>query len=203
MQTTAGPLDIVEIPISKIKIVLLLIGSLLFVAGGIFLVKNPGTLSISPLLITIAGYLGILFFGVIALFIVNKLFNTGPGFVIDDNGIVDNSSAFSVGFIPWEDVVDVSVIEVSGQKLINIKVSDPVDYIKRQPNILAKQTAATNQRMYGTPINVSANSLQVSFDELYNKIKGRWQQNIPANSSSSSTNSLSPSGNADAPTAGL
>jgi hypothetical protein len=169
---------VIEIGLNKLKIVLLLVASLLFVAGGIWLVKNPRIFHPSPLLISIAGYLGIVFFGVIALFIINKLFNTGPGFVIDDNGIVDNSSTFSVGFIPWEDVVDVSVIEVSSQKLINIKVSDPTDYIKRQPNVLAKQTAATNNRMYGSPVNVSANSLRVSFDELYNQIKERWQQNI-------------------------
>ncbi len=70
----------------------------------------------SPLLITIVGYTAIIFFGISALFIANKMFDAGPGFVIDDNGIVDNPSAFSVGFISWLDVIGLSVIDIGRQK---------------------------------------------------------------------------------------
>jgi hypothetical protein len=176
MQTTNGPLDVTEIPLSKFKLVLLLVGAALFIVAGFWFVKHPDMFQRVPLLITIVGYLAIVFFGVVALFIVSKLFDPMPGFVIDDNGIVDNSSAFSVGFIPWEDIVDVSVTEVSKQKIILIKVADPQDYISRQPNALGKQTARMNYRMYGSPVSVTTNSLKISADQLYDQIKQRRQQ---------------------------
>src|SRR6478735_3332056 len=164
-----------EIPLSKIKMVMLLIGSVLFVAAGIWFIKNPEIFRRSPTLITIIGYLSIVFFGIGALFIVNKLFDTRPGFVIDANGIVDNSSMFSVGFIPWADITGLSIIHVNRQKLIMVKVEDVEGYIHRQPNALARRTASMSYRMYGSPVSVSAVTLKCSFEELYRLIDNGWK----------------------------
>jgi hypothetical protein len=176
MNSTATSSDVIDIPLSKIKIIALLVGALLFVAGGIWLVKNSGTFHTSPLLITILGYLAIVFFGVCALFIVNKLFDSRPGFMIDNDGMTDNSSTFSVGFIPWADVKGISVNEVGNQKFINVKVEDAEGYINRQTNALGKRATSMNYKMYGSPVNISAGSLRISFDELYAAINQRWQQ---------------------------
>ncbi|MET3978941.1 hypothetical protein ABIB62_001510 [Mucilaginibacter sp. UYP25] len=166
---------VVEIGLNKLKITALLIGALLFVAAGIWLVKNPGIFHKSLLLITIVGYTAIVFFGVCALFIANKMFDAGPGFVIDNNGIVDNSSPFSVGFIPWVDVVSLSVIEIGSQKFMVVKVEDAEGYIKRQSNVLGRRAARMNYRMYGSPINISTSTLRISFEDLYEQVNERWK----------------------------
>ncbi|GGH21691.1 STM3941 family protein [Mucilaginibacter phyllosphaerae] len=166
----------IEISLSKIKMIALLTGALLFVAAGIWFVKHPEMFSKSPLLITIIGYASIVFFGVCALFVVSKLFDTSPGFVIDSNGIVDNSSMFSVGFIPWVDIAGLSTLQIGRQKMIMIKVQDPNGYINRQPNALSRRAASINYRMYGSPIIVSTAALRHSFEGLYDKINEGWQK---------------------------
>lgn len=171
--TTTNPLDIIEIPLSKTKMVLALAGSALFVAAGVWFVSNPYQFHINHILTTAIGIAAIVFFGVVALYIVNKLFDTDPGFIIDSDGFTDNSSMFAVGFVPWEDVTDVSYKEVSGQKRIMVMVKDADGYIRRQPNALGRRMASMNNRMYGSPVAISANSLRTSFDELYKLIEDK------------------------------
>jgi hypothetical protein len=177
MQRNTSSLDIIEIPLSKTKMVLTLIGSALFITAGVWFVSNPYEFHRAHLLISIVGVVVIIFFGVVALYIVSKLFDTDPGLIIDDDGITDNSSMFAVGFVPWEDVTDINVIEVSGQKIIMIMVTDADGYIRRQPNALARRTASLNYRMYGSPVAISAHGLRSSFDNLYKLIIEKRPEN--------------------------
>jgi hypothetical protein len=173
------------IPLSKAKLMLLFAGSMLFVILGLWFVKSPQSF-ISPLhrsitLIIVAGYASTIFFGLCAVFIFRKLFDTKAGIIIDSKGIHDNSSGVSAGFIPWSDISNISTIEVSRQKLIMIEVSNPDIYISRQTNFIAKKAAAINHKMYGSPISITASSLKYSFDDLYYTLRNRWQQSGVAN----------------------
>ncbi|MBL4678409.1 MAG: hypothetical protein JKY70_19735 [Mucilaginibacter sp.] len=170
---THSPLDIIEIPLSKTKMGLMLAGSALFVAAGVWFVNNPYQFHRSHVLIMATGIAAIVIFGVVALFIVSKLFDARPGFIIDDDGLTDNSSIFAVGFVPWEDVLGFNVVNVASQRFIMVLVSDPDGYIHRQPNALSRRTASTNYRMYGSPIAISANALKTKFDDLYKLMKER------------------------------
>ena len=174
--------DVIEIPLSKGKLVLMFAGSLLFVVAGFWFIKDPETFTKtifrpSPTLIIIAGYASVVFFGICTLFSFRKLFDTKAGIVIDDKGIHDNSSGVSAGFIPWIDITNISTIEISRQKLIMIEVSNPDVYINRQTNFIAKKAAAINHKMYGSPISITANSLKYSFDDLYYALRKKWQEN--------------------------
>ncbi|RYU90819.1 hypothetical protein EWM62_09260 [Mucilaginibacter terrigena] len=170
MQPT-NPLDVTEIPLSKTKMTLALAGSALFVAAGVWFVSNPYQFHRNHILIMAIGIAAIVVFGVVALYIVNKLFDTQAGFVIDNDGFTDNSSMLSVGFVPWEDVLGLNVVDVNRQKIIVVVVNDADGYIRRQPNALSRRIASLNNRMYGSPVAVSANSLRISFDELYKLIQ--------------------------------
>jgi hypothetical protein len=175
----------IEIPISKGKLALLLAGAILFVAAGVWFIKEPETFTRtsfkpSPVLITTIGYASVIFFGICAIFIFRKLFDTKAGIILDDKGIHDNSSGVSAGFIPWSDITNISTIEVSRQKLIMIEVSNPDDYINRQTNFIAKKAAAINHKMYGSPISITATSLKYGFDDLYYTLRKRWQQSTSA-----------------------
>lgn len=170
---THDPLDIIEIPLSKTKMALMLAGSALFVAAGIWFLSNSGRFHANHVLIMAVGIAAIVFFGVIALYIVSKLFDTRPGFIVDNDGITDNSSMFAVGFVPWEDVLGFDVVNVANQRIIMILVKDPDGYIHRQPNALARRTASMNYRSYGSPVAVTANALKTKFDDLYRLMKER------------------------------
>ncbi|TWR24571.1 hypothetical protein FPZ42_15855 [Mucilaginibacter achroorhodeus] len=170
---THDPLDIVEIPLSKTKMALTLAGSAVLVAAGIWVMSNAHKFGSSHLLIITIGIVCTVFFGVVALYIVSKLFDARPGMIIDNDGLTDNSSMFAVGFVPWEDVLGFNVVNVASQKFIMVLVDDPDGYIRRQPNALARRTASLNYKMYGSPVAVTSNALKTKFDDLYNVLKER------------------------------
>ena len=172
--------DTLKIPLSKGKLVLLLAGALWFVILGLWFIKEPEIFRKGVALIITIGYAAVIFFGICAILIFRKLFDTKAGIILDDKGIHDNSSGVSAGFIPWGDITNINTIEVSRQKLIMIEVNNPDEYINRQTNYIAKKAAAINHKMYGSPISITATSLKYSFDDLYYTLRKRWQQNISA-----------------------
>jgi len=169
-----------EIAISKSKIILMLFGALIFIAIGLWFVISPPTIDNSywgnPTKIAIVGYASILFFGLCAFFIFRKLFDNKPGLILDNKGLIDNSSGLSAGHILWTDIEKISVIEIHGQKLIMLHVINPQHYIKSQKSSFKRKGMELNSKMYGTPLCITTNGLKISFDKLFalltEKLKG-------------------------------
>jgi hypothetical protein len=166
--TTSG--ERIEIPLSKSKMVLMLIGALAFVAVGFWFVISPPTIENSywgsPTKIAIVGYASIIFFGLCVFVLIKKLPDNKPGLIIDETGLIDNSSGVSAGQILWSDVADISVIEIHRQKLIMLQVTNPQDYIDKQTSVFKRKMMQMNYKMYGTPLSITSNGLKISFDEL-------------------------------------
>lgn len=103
--------EIIEIKLSKGKIILLFLAAITFVILGCFLAIKPenfvSTLLMNPEAIRISGILGVLFFGVGIIFIARKLFDNKPGLIIDQYGITDNTNATSIGLIEWKDIIGI------------------------------------------------------------------------------------------------
>ena len=171
MTNTTGQ---IEIPLSKKKLILMLIGSIGFVAAGLWFVINPPTIRHSlfgnPTLIFVTGVASILFFGLCAVYITRKLPDNKPGLIIDKFELTDNSSGVSGGQILWSDIENISVIEIHRQKLIMIQVKNPQDYIDKQTSIFKRKMMQMNFSMYGTPLSITSNALQIKFDELLNTL---------------------------------
>jgi hypothetical protein len=169
MTNTTGQ---IEIQLSKKKLILMLVGSIAFVLLGLWLISEADNLTgwraNNPTYTRIIGIAGVLFFGVCAVYIGRKLPDNKPGLIIDDVGLTDNSSGVSAGQILWSDVKNIKVIEIHRQKLIMLKVKNPHDYIDRQTSGLKRKMMKMNFNMYGTPLSITANSLQIKFDELLN-----------------------------------
>ncbi|NMM47667.1 STM3941 family protein [Marinigracilibium pacificum] len=160
----------IEIQLSKTKIILLLIGSLAFVIAGVFFILNPEMFSRSifgnQLIVRIIGISAILFFGLCLIFISRKLFDNRIGFIIDDKGITDNSNAFDIGLIEWEDIVRIETLQIASTKLIMIDTIKPEKYIDRAKNGMMKKVMQSNYKMYGSPISISTNALKIKHNEL-------------------------------------
>lgn len=160
----------IEIPLSKSKMTLTFIGSLTFVAIGIWLLvkqpefKNP--ILGHPNVVFIVGIVSILFFGLIAILVFRKFFDKKPGLIINQQGIFDNSSGVAAGLIPWTDIQEITISQVMSQKFLMIIVKNPEKYLEKVSNPIKRNAMKMNYKTYGSPISISANALQTDFDEL-------------------------------------
>ena len=169
----------IEIPLSKSKLVLMLLGALTFVTMGLWFVIAPPTIKNSfwgsPAKLAIVGYASIVFFGLCTFFFIRKLLDNKPGLIIDDTGLVDNSSGLSAGLVLWSDIEKFSVIEIHKQKLIMLQVKNPQQYIDRQTSLFKRKGMELNNKMYGTPLSITSNGLKTSFDNLLKILTDKLQ----------------------------
>lgn len=111
------------------------------------------------------GLVSIVFGGFVCFKLIKKLFDDAPGLVIDSKGILDNSSAFAAGFIPWDEITTYSTWSAGWSKSLAVFVRNPDRYINRGGFIKVLVNRA-NYSMSGSSIYISAASLKIKFDEL-------------------------------------
>lgn len=163
----------IQIPLSKTKIILSLIGALAFLVGGVWGVLDPerfATARYPKNIIFIIGIIGILFFGLCAVFIASKVIRKKPGLIINDEGIIDNSNATSVGLIAWDDITGMKTLAIASSKIIVIETSNPEKYIERAKNMISKKAMKANNKMYGSPLSIISNALKIKFADLENLV---------------------------------
>lgn len=173
-------MEVINITLSKKKTTLLIIGSLSFVVLGILFVIIPETFTSflirSIFLIRLVGTVGVLFFGFALITILKKfLFDDNLGIIINEKGIIDNSSFVSVGLIKWEDIISIEKSRVGSTRFLLIKVKNPENYIN-VPNRIKSNLLKANYKSYGTPISISANFVSCSFDQLENIILNSFEK---------------------------
>ena len=175
----------IEIPISKKKIILLLIGSIILVIGATLMTIKPETITLfhrkgfilSPETVRIIGVLGIVFFGAAGVFGIKKIFDKKVGLIIDKKGITDNSSALSIGLIKWKDINGIELSQVNSIKFLRIGVKNPENYISKAKNGIKAKLMKINMNMYGSPIYITSNSLKCNFEKLESIIQSELKKN--------------------------
>lgn len=168
----------IEIPLSKKKIVLAFVGSLMFVAAGLYLffvIADMPNSRYPSLAVKITGVLGVLFFGATAAYTFVKFFDRKPGFIVDSRGISDNSNAASVGFIPWDDITRFKTADVAPTGYLLICVSDPEKYLAGAKG-LARRLMAGNMKIYGTPATATVASLGCDMAALVTAIDAGYRR---------------------------
>jgi len=159
------------IALSKRKLTLLALGCLAFVAIGAFLVASPATFRDNPFVrderfVRALGVASVVLFGLFGFYIGQKLLDTTPGLVVGPEGFVDNSSGLAAGLLPWAEVAGVDELALLGQRFVVVHLRDPAAFIARQPNAFKRRLLATNLSSYGSPVFLSANTLQCTHAEL-------------------------------------
>ena len=170
----------IEIKLSKGKGIITFFGSVAFVLTSIWLIDYAGNhetidlklLTLDPVITIVIGYVGLVFFGLAALYISYKLFDKTPGLVIDKEGIYDNSSAAAGHLIKWERITGLRVEQVMSTKFILIDLKNPEEFMDGVSGI-KKQLMWSTYKMYGTPTSISSSTLSCDFDELFQIINGR------------------------------
>lgn len=163
--------DQIQIPSSKLKLSLLLLGSILFVVVGISFILHPSDFKGQPLrnrpewLIMTVGYSSVIFFGGCGIAIISRVFSSKPGLLIDSNGITI-PGVFFTDFVSWNMIKKFDVINISRTKLVLIYLKKPNDYIKKISNPIARKLAQFSLNSSGTPLSISSNGLKCNTNEL-------------------------------------
>lgn len=92
------------------------------------------------------------------------------GLVLDERGLTDHSSATSIGFIPWSDILSVS--EARGdfkRRLFVVNVKNPDDYLQKSAGMMAARQALFGQ--FGSPVVILPVNLQYDPDALLRLLK--------------------------------
>lgn len=167
----------IEIALNKSRFFALSIASLCFVAAGmvmiIFSVSSGKTHQVEKITIAVVGIISILFFGFAGIAIARKIKDPSPGFIIDENGITDNASSISCGFIPWKNIIQFRSFNMANQQFIVVILNNPDELIERHTKSISKFAARKNFQLSGSPVNISAKSLKCSHDELLILLQNR------------------------------
>jgi hypothetical protein len=167
----------IEIPVSKGKMGKLTLYSLLLTAGSVWMLvsKSNGSnrmLNIPGIKTGIA-IVGILFFGFSLIYYIKKWLNKKPAIIIDDMGITVQSGAISVGNIPWQDITGLTRFREASQEFLAILLKDPQSYITRQSGGWKRWLMRMNYKRYGSPVQIPANAVACSLDELKTMVEQR------------------------------
>ncbi|WP_343565320.1 STM3941 family protein [Sphingobacterium sp.] len=145
------------------KSILMLLGSLLFVAGGIFFVMHPESFDREPTLTIALGIICILFFGCAAILSIRYLFSNRLMLEITDQGL-DIGDKFKT-FIEWKDITGFKEIAIYSSPIIIILIKNSDAVINQETNKIKKKMMQFNMN-YGSPYSISKGNMNISHKEL-------------------------------------
>jgi len=93
--------------------------------------------------------------------------------IINEEGILDNSSYIAGGLIRWDDIHNIELYQLAGQKMIGIQLKDPDSYLESQQG-LKRQLIKINQGMVQAPVNIAQSALRMPLVQIYEEMHIRW-----------------------------
>ncbi|MCD0489913.1 hypothetical protein LPB86_16850 [Pedobacter sp. MC2016-14] len=160
----------IEIYSSKSKSLLLLIASVLFVIGGIYMLLNAEYIMDyrmkNILFIKGVGIFSIIFFGLGIYVSINRLIKNQLILIIDRTGLNINPNSSSSEKIEWNNIDGFSEMKVQSSRFVIINVNNSDYWIEKEKNKLKKNLMKFNVNNYGSPFNLSAHTMQINHDEL-------------------------------------
>lgn len=155
-----------DIALSKTKSLLAFLGVIAFVGIGVWMWGHADSQTFpSSIILKCVALLCGFFFAACGIVIAVKLFDFRPGLRIDREGIVDNSSGFPAGRIPWSEIAGFAEAEVSGQRMVAILLVDPQAFIERF-HPARRWLLAANLSLCGSPICIASVGLKIDHAEL-------------------------------------
>jgi hypothetical protein len=163
------------IRLSKTKIVLAIVGCCLFIVTGIWLLTidpltiKSSSLFVNPIVFRGAGLMSIVVFGYFLILGATRLLDKKPGLILNNLGIINNSSGIN-RFIPWSDIVGFYTLEIFGQQILFVRLVEPQKYIQID-GATQRSIAEMNYKLYGSPVAISSNALQINFTDLLKVVR--------------------------------
>ncbi|MGS0749246.1 STM3941 family protein [Halpernia sp. GG3] len=167
----------ITINLNKKKSFIIFLGSISFTVISLLFILNPekfkSFIFFKKEMILYSGIFGFVFFGFGSLYIVYRLIANTVGIKINENGLFENTTASSVGWINREDIIGIKIHKIpigfvleNSVEIILVEVKEPNKYIKNK-SFFKKYILSLNYKNYGTPITINSNSLNCSSVELF------------------------------------
>jgi hypothetical protein len=160
--------DSIVIYHSRKKLFFVMVGCAIFVALGVFLLKDGKVED------RIAGVAGIAFFGLCLLAVIWQLTRRAPALIIHFSGILYDTTGRSRGLLPWDEIAGIYIatmkVRRSKQRFLAIVPKDLDAFLSRQSAFKAR-LAKMSIGLVGAPINISATTLPISLEELIQNIQ--------------------------------
>lgn len=162
--------DSTSVPLSKKKLLAPLFIGIAFVALGLWLFSlSDAEISLqrrfNPPFVRGLAIATMVLFGLIVFWTLGKLFDTSPGLVLNDKGLIDNTNMLSIGFVAWTEILAIEVRQIKSQPLLYVILREPERFIAARGFI--KRTLLRAFLMLGPgPVTITSHSLIISFDEL-------------------------------------
>jgi hypothetical protein len=173
LASSSGHDDRLVIYPSRIKVVLVLLGAIAFVAAGLW-IGSPDIAGTLPLWkVVIATYVGVPFFGACGLYAAYRLARHRPAVEIDSTGFTDSSSAIAAGRLSWGEVDRVVVYSFYGQMLLGIVPRDLEMFMSRQ-SIWRRWVTRLNLALGCSPANIAQVILPMPVRELAELLRARY-----------------------------
>jgi len=169
-------MEIVEIYTSKKKSALLLIGSIAFVALGIWILLNAENLRGHSLVNQVMGVVGIIFFGFGIFVAIKRLLKSEIALIISKVGLNVNPKKSLSEFIRWEDILGFEEIKIRSTKFVIIGVRNPGFWLEKETNAFRKKLMQFNTNNYGSPFNIAASGLDIDSNELIEKLQSYFEK---------------------------
>jgi hypothetical protein len=149
---------------SRGRILLIILGSAIFVLAGLWFIGVFGAVPESRRgsleMLQIIGWLSIVFFGLCGLYGIKMLFDTDLQVRINATGIY--WKRWSDQTILWCDITDVGVWEYQRQKSIILKLRDPARYPSK--TVMGK-LAGANRALTGGDVTITLSGTDGRFDD--------------------------------------
>ena len=162
----------IEIGRSRIKTFFLLLGTVGFIIGGVWIIASD-----TNILEKIVGGIGILFFGAAIPIGIKKLITNETAIELSKKCLIIEPQSNKKYALPWDKITRFDEISIKGAKIILINVSNPEDWINRETNTIKRKMMQFNLNNYGTPFNITSSGLKVSHKKLL-KMLNDFQKDI-------------------------
>lgn len=167
----------IEIPFNKFKLLLVFLGSLLFVVAGFYMLESDyvpsrstmrrdfgfhifGVRVIGP---EVLAWAVILFFGMVAVGMLLKLFVQKQAVIITQKELISNSIGFRTKRIPLDMIYNLDVRKHRGGTMIRVEYYKPK---WNDPKTFFERTTYINK-----------NTISFNFDQLFKMLKERVDKN--------------------------
>jgi hypothetical protein len=158
---------------------LLFILNISFILGGIFLIIisldfRPFWVVGSAWIPGIVGLVGTVYFGLVLVSYL-KIVRRKAALIIDNDGIVDNSSFIAVGRILWSQITEIKAYDAGPVSYILVYVDEPVSFIERNGNFFERWHLRNNFKRYRTPVAIPLIWLHIYIDDLNTLLLARFE----------------------------
>jgi hypothetical protein len=160
----------IEIYSSKKKSLILLIGSIVFVVLGFWLLLEADNLTgwraRNPIFTRGIGIASILFFGLGIFIGIKRLIKSEIALIIDSKGLNVNPKKSLTEFIKWSDINGFEEIKIQSTRIVIIGVKNPEYWLDKETSEFRRKLMHFNISNYNSPFNLAASGLDIRSDKL-------------------------------------